>query len=80
MPTMAQASLNPNDKTGSMKGGAGYAKKQFADANQHYIHHNAVLPVTDMPANYTRNAAGQRAPNPKDPYESMPVKPNQMTM
>ena len=31
MPTMAQASLNPNDYTGSVKGG--YAKKQFAGAN-----------------------------------------------
>ena len=57
---MAQAPLNPNDYSSPLKGGNGYAKKQFADANQHYIHHNAVLPMTDLPANYTRNAAGQR--------------------
>ena len=80
MPNMAQASLNPNDYSSSIKGGPGYQKKQFADANQHYIHHNAVLPVTDLPPNYARNAAGQRSPHSRDPYESLPTKPNQMTM
>ena len=76
---MAQATLNPNDYTSTHKGGPGYQKKQFHQANQHYIHHNAVLPVTEMPPNYARNAAGARSPNSRDPYENMPTKPNQMT-
>lgn len=42
MPTMAQASINPNDFN---SGRGNYQKKQFATANQHYIHHNAVLPT-----------------------------------
>ena len=78
MPNMSQASLNPNDYQG-LKGGAGYQKKQFAESNQHYIHHNAVLPITEMPPNYARNAAGMRSPSAKDPYDSLPIKPNLMT-
>ena len=75
MPNMAQATLNPNDYTSSYKGGPGFQKKQFVDANQHYIHHNAVLPVTEVPP-YARNPAGARSPNSRDPYENMPTKPN----
>ena len=41
IPTALQSSLNPNDYN-NVK--ANYAKKQFAEQNQHYIHHNAVLP------------------------------------
>ena len=81
MPNMAQASLNPNDYNSSNRGGPGFQKKQFATANQHYIHHNAVLPMTELPSNYSRDsAAGGRSPNFKDPYSNIPSKPNQMTM
>lgn len=76
---MAQATLNPNDYNSSHKGGPGFQKKQFVQANQHYIHHNAVLPVTEVPPPYARNPAGARSPNSRDPYENMPTKPNQMT-
>ena len=79
MPNMAQASLNPNDYSNSNKGGPGFQRKQFANTNQHYIHHNAVLPVTEMQAGYGRNAASQRSLNVKDPYANLAIKPNQMS-
>ena len=56
------------------------AKKQFAEMNQHYIHHNAVLPP-DAPGQRTRNINDDRAPyTRKDPYANMPMKPNQISM
>ena len=42
MPTINQMSLNPNDRL--MQGKGAYAKKQYSNVNQHYIHHNAVIP------------------------------------
>ena len=55
--------LNPNDFSGPKNaegiGGArsppGFQKKQFADMNQHYIHHNAVLPPDAPGGVQTRN-------------------------
>ena len=83
MPTAAQATLNPNDYTSSMKGGPGFQKKQFTDVNQHIFHHNAVLP-----GNVQAEKSGARAsagpPNPsspyyKDPYANIAMKPTQMS-
>ena len=51
------------------------AKKQFAEMNQHYIHHNPVLPP-DVSRPMMRNAPHQS----KDPYANMPMKPNQISM
>lgn len=80
MPTMNQASVNPNDYQG-LKGGAGYQKKQFGEMNQHYFSHNAVLPgqidASGQSDSKTRN--GGASPYVKDPYSNIPMKPNQMS-
>ena len=79
MPTQVQSSLNPNDF--SQAGSPGFKKKQFENVNQHYIHHNAVLPTAGM--NEITEAQRQGPPPQhfqKDPYANMPVKPNQMTL
>ena len=79
MPTMAQASLNPNDF--NTAGSPGFKKKQFENVNQHYIHHNAVLPTAGMDEMLAaRNGQQSNQPFQKDPYANMPVKPNQMSL
>lgn len=78
MPTKAQATLNPNDYTSSMKGGPGFQKKQFVEMNQHIFHHNAVLPTAGVQeSSNTRNVAPHSF---KDPYANIPIKPNQMSI
>ena len=73
MPTANQATLNPNDLQGNLKGGAGYQKKQYAEVNQHYMHHNAVLPPEQSPAR-----ARPMAKEFKDPYANISIKPNSL--
>lgn len=75
MPTMAQASINPNDFSGGGRGA--FQKKQFQTANQHYIHHNAVLPTAGMPL---EQQAKIGSPVYKDPYASIAAKPNQISL
>ena len=52
--------------------------------NQHYIHHNAVLPGAGVldPSGKTRNAGGDGSGTPlyKDPYANISMKPNQMSV
>ena len=80
MPTAAQATLNPNDYTSSIKGGAGFKKKQFTDVNQHIFHHNAVLPgalqAEKSGARIPGSPANPSSPFYKDPYANIAMKPN----
>lgn len=74
MPTANQAVLNPNDLQGGLKGGAGYQKKQYSEVNQHYIHHNAVLPADTQPPR-----ARPMAKEYVDPYANISTKPNSLS-
>ena len=76
MPTVNQSTLNPNDRSASGKGQ--YAKKQYSDVNQHYYHHNAVLPVIS-PTPELKDRSQMKSPV-KDPYQLIPEKPNQMSL
>ena len=74
MPTTEQVSLNPNDR--ALSGKHGYAKRQYQEVNQHYMHHNAVLPeLSSTPDLEGRNNPASPV---KDIYEKLPEKPNKM--
>ena len=76
MPTADKVSLNPNDRSASGKGM--YAKKQYSEVNQHYIHANAVLP--QISATPDVNSRADLASPIKDPYAGLPDKPNNMSL
>lgn len=82
MPTPSQASLNPNDYMSQGRGN-GFQKRQFQDMNQHYIHHNAVLPELSKLEGSQRHRSSQRslaaAGSPLRESEGLPIKPNQMS-
>ena len=54
--------------------------------NQHYFHHNAVLPgqldaeAKGYSESKTRNPGAASPYTAKDPYSNIPIKPNQMSM